>query len=96
MNEQNKGRLNEKEDGRKSSKKRMVTPPCGEEKSLVERKELRKERKVIGIHIQTWRSWVLVKSMKNYRGGCANERKDKIQFRFDSGKRGEGNRKDEV
>lgn len=28
--------------------------------------------------------------------GCANERKDKIQFRFDLGERGEGNRKDEV
>lgn len=70
MNEQNKGRLNEKEDGRKSSKmkKRNVDTMRGGENMVEKSKELWKERKVIEIHIQTWTSRVLVKSMmKNYR-----------------------------
>lgn len=70
MNEQNKGRLNEKEDGRKSSKmkKRNGDTMRGGENMVEKSKELWKERKVIEIHIQTWTSRVLVKSMtKNYR-----------------------------
>lgn len=91
MNEQNKGRLNEKEDGRKSSKMKKSngdTMRGGE--NMVE-----KEQRVVEGKESDRNSYpdldvtgVGKINDEELQKACANERKDKMQFRFYSGKRG--------